>query len=105
VFEVDNVVEVEAEREADRAGDEGFEFVCRVTDGEEGGFRKSLRMSTLVGFGVCVVEGAETSGFEADISDLDNEGTTDFVVVGEIIAEVEGFEVEVDCFKDDGPVC
>jgi hypothetical protein len=103
VFEVDNVVEVEAEWEADRAGDEGSEFVCGVTEGEEGGFWKSLRMSTLVGLGVG--EGAGTSGFEVDDSDLDNEGATGFVAVGEIIVGGGGFELELDCFRDDGPAC
>ena len=101
VFEVDNVVEVEAES----AGDEGSEFVCGVIDGEEGGFWKSLRMSTFVGFGVGAGERAGTSGFEVDESDLDNKGATGFVAVGEIIVGGGGFEVELDCFKDDGPAC
>jgi hypothetical protein len=87
VFEVDDVVEeAEAEMEEERAGDEGTEFVCGVMEGEEeGGFWKSLRMSTLVGFGVGVDEGAGASGLNADDSDLDNEGATGFVAVGEII--------------------
>jgi hypothetical protein len=86
VFEVDDVVdEAELERE-ERAGDEGLEFVWGVIEGEEeGGFWKSLRMSTLVGFGVGVDEGAGASGLEVDESDLDNEGATSFVAVGEMI--------------------
>jgi hypothetical protein len=104
VFEVDEVVEeVEAGMEADRAGDEGSEFVCGVTEGEEGGFWKSFRMSTFVIFGVGVDEGAGASCFDVDDSDLDNEGATSFVAVGEII--VGGFGDEFDCFKDDGPAC
>lgn len=105
MFEVVDVVEVEAEMEEERAGDEGSEFVCGVMEGEEAGFWKSLRMSTLVGFGVGVDEGAGTSGFEVDESDLDSEGATGFVAVGEIIIGGGGFEVELDCFKDDGPAC
>lgn len=87
VFEVDDVVEeAEVDMEEERAGDEGPEFVCGVMEGEEeGGFWKSLRMSTLVGFGVGVDEGAGTSGLDVDDSDLDNEGATGFVAVGEII--------------------
>jgi len=65
------LIEVVVEREADRTGDEGSEFVCGVTDVEEGGFWKSLRMSTLVGVGVGEGEGVGTSGFEVDDSDLD----------------------------------
>ena len=73
MFEVDDVVE-EAEVESeDRAGDEGSEFVCGVTEGEEGGFWKSLRMSTLVGFGVGVDEGAGASGLDVSDSGLDSE--------------------------------
>jgi len=73
VFEVDDIVE-EAEVESeDRAGDEGSEFVCGVTEGEEGGFWKSLRMSTLVGFGVGVDEGAGASGLDVNDSGLDSE--------------------------------
>ena len=45
VFEVDDVVE-------------GSECLCDVTEGEEGGFWKSLRMSTLIGFSVGFDEGA-----------------------------------------------
>ena len=98
--------EVEAEREDERAGDDGSEFVCGVTEGEEeGGFWKSLRMSTLVGFGVGVDEGAGASGLNVDDSDLDNEGATGFVAVGEIIVGGGGFEDELDCFRDDGPAC
>lgn len=86
MFEVEDVVEeAELERE-ERAGDEGTEFVWGVIEGEEEeGFWKSLRMSTLVGFGVGVDEGAGASGLEVDDSDLDNEGATSFVAVGEII--------------------
>jgi hypothetical protein len=106
VFEVDGVVEeAGVESEADRAGDEGSEFVWGVTEEEEGGFWKSLRMSTLVGFGVGVDEGAGASGLDVDDSDLDNEGAIGLVAVGEIIAGWGGFEVEFDCFKDDGPAC
>ena len=106
VFEVDDVVEeAEVDREADRAGDEGSEFVWGVTEGEEGGFWKSLRMSTLVGFGVGVDEGAGASGFDVDDSDLDNEGAIGFVAVGEIIVGGGGFEVELECLRDDGPAC
>jgi hypothetical protein len=106
VFEVDDAVdEVEVEREAERAGDPGFEFVCGVREGEEPGFWKSLRMSTLVGFGVGVDEGAGASGLDVEDSDLDNEGATSFVAVGEIIVGGGGFEVELDCFRDDGPAC
>ena len=101
----DVVEEVEVEREADRAGGEGSEFVCGVTEEEGGGPWKSLRMSTLVGFGVGVDEGAGASGFDMDDSDLDNEGATGFVAVGEIIVGGGGFEVELDCFEDDGPAC
>ena len=73
MFEVDDIVE-EAEVESeDRAGDEGSEFVCGVTEGEEGGFWKSLRMSTLVGFGVGVDEGAGASGLDVNDSGLDSE--------------------------------
>ena len=61
-------------------------------------------MSTLVGFGVGVDEGAGASGLDVDESDLDNEGATGFVAVGEIIVGGR-FEVEFDCFKDDGPAC
>lgn len=86
VLEVDDVVEeAEVEMEEGRAGDEGSEFVCGVTEGEEGGFWKSLRMSTLVGFGVGVDEGTGGSGFDVDESDLDSEGATSLVAVGEII--------------------
>ena len=92
--------------EADRAGDEGSEFVCGVTEGEEGGFWKSLRTSTLDGFGVGVDEGAGASGLDVNDSDLDIKGAIGFVAVGEIIVGVVGrFEVELDCFKDDGPAC
>jgi len=106
VFEVDDVVEeAEVESEADRAGDEGTEFVCGVTEGEEGGPWKSLRMSTLVGLGVGVDEGAGASGLDVNDSDLDNEGATGFVAVGEIIVGGGWYEVELDCFKDDGPAC
>ena len=81
----DVVEEAEVERE-ERAGDEGSEFVCGVTEGEEeGGFWKSLRMSTLVGFGVGVDEGTGGSGLDVDDSDLDNEGATSLVAVGEAI--------------------
>ena len=62
-------------------------------------------MSTLVGFGVGVDEGAGISGFDVDDSDLDNEGATGFVAVGDIMVGGGGFEVEFDCFKDDGPAC
>ena len=100
----DVVEEAEVEWETDRAGDEGEEVVCGVMEGEEEeGFWKSLRMSTLVGFGVGVDEGAGASGLDMDDSDLDNEGATGLVAVGEIIGG--GFEVEFDCFKDDGPAC
>lgn len=105
VFEVDDDEEAEVEREADRAGDEGSEFVCGVMEGEEGAFWKNLRMSTLVGFGVGVDEGAGASGRDVNDSDLDNEGATGFVAVGDIIVGGGGFEVELDCFKDDGPAC
>ena len=74
VFDVDEVAEeAEVESEAGRAGDEGSEFVCGVTEGEEGGFWKSLRMSTLVGFGVGVDEGAGALGLDVDDSGLGNE--------------------------------
>jgi hypothetical protein len=106
VFEVDDVVEeVEVEREADRAGGEGSEIVCGVMEEEEEGVWKSLRMSTLVGFGVGVDEGAGASGLDVDESDLDNEGATGCVAVGEIMVGRGGFEVELDCFEDDGPAC
>ena len=72
MFEVDDVAEEAVESE-DRAGDEGSEFVCGVTEGEEGGFWKSLRMSTLVGFGVGVDEGAGASGLDVNDSGLDSE--------------------------------
>ena len=105
MFEVDDVAgETEVESEAGRAGDEGSEFVCGVTEGEEGGFWKSLRMSTLVGFGVGVDEGAGASGLDVDDSGLDSEGATGFVAVGEIIVGGGWFE-ELDCLKDDGPAC
>ena len=84
VFEVDGVIEeAEVEMEAGRAGDEGPEFVCGLMEEEEEGVWKSLRMSTLVGFGVGVDEGAGASGLDVDESDLDNEGATGFVAVGE----------------------
>ena len=105
VFEVDEVVEeMEAGREADKAGDEGSEFVCGVMEGEEEGFWKSFRMSPLVIFGVGVDEGAGASGFDGNDSDLDNEGATGFVAMGEMMVG-GGFELELDCFKDDGPAC
>ena len=104
-FGVDDGVEEAGVEREDRAGDEGSEFVCGVTEGEEGGFWKSLRMSTLVGLGVGVDEGAGGSGFDVDDSDLDNEGATSLVAVGEIIVGGEGFEVKLDCFMDDGPAC
>ena len=91
--------------EADRAGDEGSEFVCGVTEVGAGGFWKSLRISTLVGFGVGVDEGAGASGLDVDDSDLDIKGATGLVAVGEIIVGVGRFEVELDCFRDDGPAC
>lgn len=101
----DVVAEAEVGRE-ERAGDEGPEFVCGVTEGEvEEGFWKSLRMSTFVIFGVGVDEGAGGSGLDVDDSDLDNEGTTSLVAVGEIIVGGGGFEAELDCFRDDGPAC
>ena len=103
VFGVVNVVEVEGEREADRAGDEGSELVCGVIKEEEGGFWKSVRMSTLIGLGVGEREGI--SGFEVDDSDLDNEGATGFVAVGEIVVGGGWLEVKLDCFRDDGPAC
>lgn len=62
-------------------------------------------MSTLVGFGVGVDEGAGTSGLDVDESDLDIEGATGLVAVGEIIVGGGRPEVEFDCFKDDGPAC
>ena len=102
MFEVDEVIEAEVEMEEERAGDEGTEFVCGVMEGEEeGGFWKSLRMSTLVGFGVGVDEGAGASGLDVDESDLDNEGATGFVAVGETMVGGGG----LDCFKEDGPAC
>lgn len=104
---MDDVVE-EAEVEMEeRAGDEGSEFVCGVMEGEEEeGFWKSFRMSTLVGFGVGVDEGAGGSGLDVDESDLDNEGATGFVAVGEIIVGGGGIDwVELDCFREDGPGC
>ena len=73
MFEVDDVAgEAEVEGE-DRAEDEGSEFVCGVTEGEEGGFWKGLRMSTLVGFGVGVDEGAGASGLDINDSSLGGE--------------------------------
>ena len=73
MFKVNNVAgEVEVEGE-DRAEDEGSEFVCRVTEGEEGGFWKGLRMSTLVSFGVGVDEGAGASGLDINDSSLGGE--------------------------------
>lgn len=108
MFEVDDVVEeAEVEMVEERAGDEGTEFVCGVIEGEEeGGFWKSLRMSTLVGFGVGVDEGAGTSGLYVNDSDLDNERAECFVAVGEIIVGGGRFDwVEFDCFRDDGPAC
>jgi len=52
-----------------------------------------------------VGEGAGTSRSEVDDSDLVNEGATRFVAVGEMIVGGGGFEVELECFKDDGPAC
>lgn len=103
MFEAEDEVEGAEERAVERAGDEGSEFVCGVE--EEEGVWKSLRMSTLVGFGVGVDEGAGASGFDVDESDLDNEGATGLVAVGEIIVGGGGFEVELDCLRDDGPAC
>lgn len=108
VFDVDDVVkEVEVERE-EGAVDEGSEFVCGAIEGEEEeGFWKSLWMSTLVGFGVGVDEGAGASSLGVDESDLDNEGATSLVAVGEKIVGGGGFEVELDCeyFRDDETGC
>ena len=42
-------------------------------------------MSTFVGFGVGVDEGAGASGLDTVKSDLDNEGVTSFVAVGDMI--------------------
>ena len=108
MFEVEDVVEeAEVEMGGEKAGDEGSEFVCGVMEGEEEeGFWKSLRMSTLVGFGVGVDEGAGASGLDVDESDLDNEGATGFVAVGEIMGGGGGFDwVKLDCFRDEGPAC
>lgn len=91
MLEVDSVVEVEEEREADRVGDGGFEFVVGVIEGEEGGPWKSLRMSALVGVGAGADGGAGASGFVVDDFNLDKEWTTGFVVVREIIVAGAGF--------------
>ena len=85
MFEVDDVAE-EAEVESeDSAGDEVSEFVCGVTGGDKGGFWKSLRMPTLVDFGVGVDEGAGAPGLDVNDPGLDSERATGFVAVGEII--------------------
>ena len=72
IFGADGVVE-----ESDRAGEEGPKFVCGVTELGAGRFWKSVRMSTLVGFGVGV-----------DGSDLYIKGATGLIAVGEIIMGV-----------------